>query len=181
MQPQAITPAAYSASRVRSLGRGLLRLRLRRCPRLGRVSAVLVRRNRQSCSYRLGIFFLRLLEGLAFRDAAVEHLRSANTARKQAGTDQVRGRKRGRQLTVPKPTGARTEAMTRAHTQMEKADAGIIMLQPPSTNALPAAVTRHVRSNQSKARVHKGRSKGRKERAQTSSWSPQSWPACQYL
>ena len=50
--------------------------------------------------------------------------------------------------------------MTRAHTQMEKADAGIIMLQPPSTNALPAAVTRHVRSNQSKARVHKGRSKG---------------------
>ena len=98
----------------------------------------------------------------------------------QIGRSQSRPPRLVRLLTVPKPTGARTEAMTRAHTQMEKADAGIIMLQPPSANALPAAVTRHVRSNQPKARAHEGRSKGQ-ERAQTSSWSPQSWPACQYL
>ena len=67
-----------------------------------------------------------------------------------AGQSQSRPPRLVGQLTEPKPTGARTEAMTRAHTQMEKADAGIIMLQPPSVNALPAAVTRYVRSNRSK-------------------------------
>ena len=95
----------------------------------------------------------------------------------QIGRSQSRPPRLVGQLTEPKPTGARTEAMTRAHTQMEKADAGIIMLQPPSVNALPAAVTRYVRSNRAK---DKGRSKG-PGRAQTPSWSPQSWPACQYL